>query len=166
MKLSIPEQPGVYALHLKLVHTNHFRVGKLGEFIFPPGDYVYIGSAMGPGGLQARLNRHLSGDGRPHWHIDWIRAVTEVIGYCYLMSESSLECRWSQVLAADPGASIPVPRFGASDCRSKSGKCAAHLILFKSGILAGKLQEILSSSDPLTLNMVRYTRFISDSQTD
>jgi hypothetical protein len=83
MKLSIPEQPGVYALHLKLVHTNHFRVGKLGEFIFPPGDYVYIGSAMGPGGLQARLNRHLSGDGRPHWHIDWIRAVTEVIGYCW-----------------------------------------------------------------------------------
>ena len=164
--MDIPSGFGTYGLHIRLALSRRLQIGKLGEFTFPPGDYVYVGSALGPGGLQARLNRHLRGDGRPHWHIDWLRAVSEVMGCCYQIDQLRLECRWSQVLAADPGACIPVPRFGASDCRSKSGKCAAHLILFKSGILAGKLQEILSSSDPLTLNMVRYTRFISDSQMD
>jgi Uri superfamily endonuclease len=166
MKISIPSQPGVYALHLNLVHTSSISVGKLGQFTFPAGDYVYAGSAMGPGGLQARLSRHLRGDGRQHWHIDWLRTVSDVLGCCFLMTESPLECRWGQALADDPGASIPVPRFGASDCRSKGMYCTAHLILFKSGIPAVKLQEILSSSDPLTLNMVRYTRFTSDSQAD
>ena len=166
MKIQIPSQPGVYALHLNLVHTFSIRVGKLGLFTFPPGDYVYVGSAMGPGGLQARISRHIHDEGQPHWHIDWLRAATDVIGCCFLMTELPLECRWGQALAAEPGAGIPVPRFGASDCRSKGMYCTAHLILFKSGIHAEKLQEILSSSDQLTLNMVRYTRFTSDSQAD
>lgn len=162
----IPPEPGIYSLILNLSTPRIIQIGKLGQFTFPAGDYVYVGSAMGSGGLQARLSRHLRGDGRPHWHIDWLRAVTGDIGYCYLMTESPLECQWGQALAGDPGASIPVPRFGASDCRSNGMHCNAHLIFFKSGIPAEKLQEILSSSDPLTLNMVRYTKFTSDSQAD
>jgi Uri superfamily endonuclease len=162
----IPPEPGTYSLILNLSTPRIIQIGKLGQFTFPAGDYVYVGSAMGPGGLQARLSRHLRGDGRQHWHIDWLRAVTDVLSYCFLMTESPLECRWGQALAGDPGASLPVPRFGASDCRSNGMHCAAHLILFKSGIQAEKLQEILSLSDPLTLNMVRYSRFTSDSQAD
>ena len=114
----IPPEPGIYSLILNLSTPRIIQIGKLGQFTFPPGEYVYIGSAMGPGGLQARLSRHLRGDGRPHWHIDWLRVVTDVLGYCFLMTESLLECRWGQALAGDPGASIPVPRFGASDCLS------------------------------------------------
>lgn len=35
------------------------------------GTYVYVGSACGPGGLAARLSRHLCGRRRRlHWHID------------------------------------------------------------------------------------------------
>lgn len=163
-KVNIRSGLGTYGLHMRLDRSRRLQIGRLGEFTFPPGDYVYVGSALGPGGLQARLNRHLRGDGRPHWHIDWLRAVSDIIGCWYQIDGLRLECSWSQVLAAEPGAGIPLPGFGASDCRSISGKCAAHLFLFDSGMLPERLQETLASNQPSPHSQVTYVGFTSDSQ--
>ena len=47
-------EPGTYALLLKLDKQEKITVGKLCTFDFPAGYYLYVGSALGPGGLQAR----------------------------------------------------------------------------------------------------------------
>lgn len=125
----LPVHPGSYALIVELPQVVDLTVGRLGRFSFPAGMYVYLGSAHGPGGLRARLGRHLRGDGRPRWHVDVLRAVAQVRGYELSVGKSSLvpplECRWSQCLAAVPGSAIIAPGFGAGDCR---WNCAAHLI--------------------------------------
>jgi len=62
--LSVPpiddRRPGTYALVLRLARATTIHVGALGAVDFAPGWYVYVGSALGPGGLAARVNRHLS----------------------------------------------------------------------------------------------------------
>jgi len=130
----LPIAGGVYALHLYLDRSIRLRVGRSGEFTFPTGYYIYLGSARGPGGIRARLGRHLRGGMAQHWHIDMLREVTSVAAYYYEICEKKnhepldLECRWSQNLASLPGSWIPAPGFGASDCRSR---CPAHLVGFK-----------------------------------
>jgi Uri superfamily endonuclease len=131
----IPKATGAYVVCLRLDEPRRLTVGRLGEFTFPSGVYLYSGSALGPGGLRARLGRHLHGEGRAHWHIDTLRAAAPVIAYLYLADpilpvnphDDPLECRWSQALATMPGAGIPVPGFGASDCRAS---CRSHLVRF------------------------------------
>ncbi|MCJ7701215.1 MAG: GIY-YIG nuclease family protein [Anaerolineales bacterium] len=129
----LPVQPGTYALILELVHPRRLLAGRLGEHHLPEGIYVYLGSARGPGGLRARLGHHFSGRGRLHWHIDYLRSMAQVRGWAYFVTAAGLhppvptECEWSLFLAGLPGAIIPVPKFGASDCRAG---CPAHLVHF------------------------------------
>lgn len=130
----LPVRPGTYALILRLREEAEIDVGRLGKFVFPAGFYVYVGSARGPGGIRARLGRHLRGVARPHWHIDHLRSAAQVYGFGYqvdnLETHSTAlppECGWSQALAALPDAGILAPGFGASDCRMG---CQAHLIHF------------------------------------
>lgn len=129
----IPRAPGSYALHLRLTASQTLTVGALGRIRFPAGDYVYLGSAHGPGGLRARLGRHLRGEGALRWHVDYLRRAAAVIGYGYALVDADdpdplpRECAWSQSLASLPEARIIAPGFGASDCRSG---CAAHLVYF------------------------------------
>lgn len=126
----IPADPGVYVLHLRLSQDRRLAIGRLGVFDFPAGEYLYVGSARGPGGLRARLGRHLEGNRALHWHIDYLRAAAEVCGFAYSVlaipgSQPALECRWAQRLAGLPGFRPPVPGFGAGDCRNG---CRAHLV--------------------------------------
>lgn len=129
---TISQQPGSYVLWLHLPQPQNLTIGKLGTFTFPRGDYVYLGSARGPGGLRARLGRHLRGDGKIRWHIDYLRAAAKVRGFGYqVAAEASdhlpVECAWSQKLAPTSDARIVAPGFGSSDCQSG---CTAHLIHF------------------------------------
>lgn len=129
--LLIPPLPGSYILHLRLEESARFTAGKLGAVRLPAGDYFYCGSAQGPGGLRARLERHLCGStrsgtpARPHWHIDALRALAQPVGFCYQTGQPRLECEWSQALARLPGAFLPAPGFGSSDCRRG---CRSHLV--------------------------------------
>lgn len=158
LRQPLPRFPGTYALFLHLPASRQLRVGALGELFFRAGDYVYLGSACGPGGLRARLGRHLRGDGTCRWHVDYLRKITEASGYCYLITgqevqklsrrcqgpgHEKLECRWSQALAALPGASIPIPGFGASDCHVG---CRAHLVAFSDGVDSQRIRSILARS--------------------
>lgn len=126
-----PAFTGSYALRLVLTQEARIAVGKLGTLTFPAGDYVYLGSAMGPGGLRARLSHHLRAACKPHWHIDWLRQYAPLPEIWYSTYPESLECAWSQALIKLPGSSIPAPGFGASDCQHG---CAAHLVSFHAGI--------------------------------
>jgi Uri superfamily endonuclease len=156
--LKLPNVPGVYILCLRLNRSQELIIGRLGQFFFFAGDYAYIGSACGPGGVRARLRRHLLGSNHPHWHIDALREVAEVAGVCFAihrMEKTSnrtrsrdtakiknkpLECQWCQTLAKLPGTTIPVIGFGASDCHSG---CRSHLISFPDGLSPLHISEIL-----------------------
>ncbi len=137
---TIPALPGAYALQLTLPRAKELKVGRLGEVHLPAGEYIYMGSACGSGGLRARLGRHLApAPPNCHWHIDYLHSIAQASAYCYLLypgnqasvGEASIspavECLWSQALAALPGASVPVHGFGTSDCRRG---CRAHLVAF------------------------------------
>jgi Uri superfamily endonuclease len=116
-------EKGTYILVLHLVREEEIAVGRLGCFVFPAGFYLYVGSALGPGGLAGRLARHRRLDKRMRWHIDYLRARAAWVGAYYAAGQERRECSWARALCGLPGASLPAPRFGASDCR-----CPAHLI--------------------------------------
>jgi Uri superfamily endonuclease len=143
----LPVQPGTYALILRLPEPQTIAIGRLGRFEFGPGLYFYLGSARGPGGVRARLGRHLRRGERLHWHIDYLVGTAQVPAYAYCLSEGgsvlldSTECEWSQRLAALPGTVVPVPKFGASDCTSG---CPAHLVHFPASEKPQDILEILS----------------------
>jgi Uri superfamily endonuclease len=101
------------------------RIGKLGDMQLQTGIYVYIGSAHGPGGLSARLGHHLKPTGKPHWHIDYLRAHANPEGAWYCYDSRPWEHVWAECIGMLPGASIPLARFGASDCG-----CKSHLYFF------------------------------------
>ena len=115
-------EPGIYCL---VLHTAGavVRVGARGDVAFPAGWYVYVGSALGPGGL-ARVARHIRcyhGDGthRPRWHIDYLLTDRRFVLEYSISAETTdqLECTLAHTLGGDG-----VPGFGCSDCR-----CATHL---------------------------------------
>jgi Uri superfamily endonuclease len=140
----LPATHGTYALHIVLTRPQLLIIGRLGRQRFPDGHYFYVGSARGPGGLRSRTGRHVRGDGQPHWHIDYLRAFAEVRAVLYTVTDTLLECAWSQALAQLPQAFIPVAHFGASDCRSG---CAAHLIGFPQRIDS---KHVLRALAPVT----------------
>jgi Uri superfamily endonuclease len=44
------------------------------------GRYLYCGSAKGPGGIRARLARHMRIEKSIRWHVDRLTKVSAVIG--------------------------------------------------------------------------------------
>lgn len=139
----LPVESGTYALVLRLAAPTTLRV--MGRpFDLLPGRYVYVGSARGPGGVRARLGRHVSGGSSPHWHVDVLRAVSDVESWAYSLDAAVTECRLAQALAALPCASIPIPRFGARDCRAH---CPAHLVVIPTDVDLIRLWATLLPSD-------------------
>lgn len=141
---NLPTSRGTYALLLHLPREKKLRVGRFGTFRFPQGDYVYVGSAFGPGGLRARLARHLRQNKVAHWHIDSLRAHADVRAITFTTAPYGLECVWSQRLSSWRGTRIPVAKFGARDCVEN---CPAHLIAFPRGISARTLRKLLEHTD-------------------
>ena len=54
----IEPKPGTYALILSCASNARIQVGRLGTMQLQCGYYVYLGSALGPGGLRARIAHH------------------------------------------------------------------------------------------------------------
>ena len=134
-----PHHPGTYALLMHLAHPQTLKIGHLGEHVFPAATYVYAGSACGPGGLAARIERHLRLNKPLHWHVDYLRPYVSVSCVFYSTAAQRLECVWSQNLLQFPGAFVPLTHFGASDC---STGCPAHLI----GLPARMMPEQIASA--------------------
>ncbi|MEA3312481.1 MAG: GIY-YIG nuclease family protein [candidate division WOR-3 bacterium] len=117
---------GTYVLCMRLDEQREIAIGKLGTFLFPAGYYLYVGSALGPGGLEARLARHRRRKKRPRWHIDYLLQHARLLEVWSMASEERLECSLAREIREMLGAQIVAPGFGSSDCR-----CPSHLVYFE-----------------------------------
>jgi Uri superfamily endonuclease len=99
------------------------RIGALGPVPFPAGWHIYIGSALGSGGL-ARLFRHIAlsrtKDRIPKWHVDYLSTNSSfTLRYTvHAVTGERFECGLARALG-EPG----IPGFGCSDCT-----CPSHLL--------------------------------------
>lgn len=112
---ALPGNKGAYIVWLKPEKLTQIEVGKLGTMALQPGYYAYVGSAMGPGGVRARLQHHLRIAARPRWHIDYLRAACQVCRLWYVVTDAKVERQWAAALASLPGATVALSGFGASD---------------------------------------------------
>jgi Uri superfamily endonuclease len=100
---------GIYCLVFKNPACT-LTIGALGLVAFEAGWHIYVGSALGSGGL-VRLERHIAlsrnRDRCPKWHVDYL-------------SLSPFFSLRSAVFALTDMENIP--GFGASDCN-----CRSHL---------------------------------------
>jgi Uri superfamily endonuclease len=120
-----PAEPGSYVVIAYLAAPTRITVGKLGRFDFEAGYYAYAGSALGSGGLAARLAHHHQQHKKLQWHIDYLLEYAGIIEIWWAVDPKRKECNWASALRSVPGAKVPVPNFGASDCR-----CLSHLVYF------------------------------------
>ena len=106
-----------YQLIIKLSQESRIKVGRLGEFHFPAGWYIYTGSARR--NVSARIKRHSSKVKKLRWHIDYLLAspYSEIVE---IKKSLIPECELNQ---GTPGIVI-IKGFGASDCKNK---CKSHL---------------------------------------
>jgi len=108
-------------------------IGSLKALHFPHGYYAYVGSAMG--GFKSRLNRHLQGNRKPHWHIDYLLNKASITGIILCETNDRVECTIAQALN-DQFDSIT--GFGASDCQ-----CRSHLF-FSTDEMKASIMSILN----------------------
>lgn len=148
---SLPHAPGTYLLLLRVDSPCMVNVGRLGTATLGLGWVLYVGSAFGPGGLAARLRHHLRPAARPHWHIDYVRAVLPLYEIWVCASPQRLEHRFADLMHNARGCSIPLPRCGASDCR-----CAAHLFHFA----ARPAPQLLVAESPAVMQVFTCTATI------
>lgn len=113
---------GVYCLVFQTTGCP-IQVGALGKLTFPQGWYIYVGSALGSGGLQRPIRHILLSrlrDKQPKWHVDYLlTSACFSLEYVVLaITANRLECRIAREL--DRAA---IPKFGCSDC-----SCTSHLL--------------------------------------
>lgn len=125
-----PKISGTYLLLMNLSYPKKIKVGALGELIFKPGRYIYVGSAL-KGRLYHRLLRHVkpAAQKKVHWHIDYFLQCSPsvlIIEKLFIFpSTDRYECDFAQILQNYADCSIP--KFGSSDC-----SCNSHLFYFNS----------------------------------
>jgi histidyl-tRNA synthetase len=122
----LPAQPGAYVLEFDVKEPVDLSIGRLGAATVGPGRFRYYGSARGPGGLRARVLRHLEPEGRSdHWHVDVLTRTVPVARIWI-----ALDSRECELVARDRDSGdwdVAVQGFGSSDCR----RCRAHLLVFR-----------------------------------
>ncbi len=117
----MPKSPGAYILIVDLDRPLRMESPSMKGAVLEPGTYAYCGSAHGPGGIGARVRRHLRRDKKPHWHIDRLTGAGKITQVHAVPGAS--ECALLERILCLPGTGVPVPGFGSTDCRS----CPAHL---------------------------------------
>jgi len=135
---------GGYILFALLHSKRSIRVGKLGTILFPPGSYAYLGSALA--GFKLRISRHLSGNKKPRWHIDYLLAHADVAAVILCETRRRLECLLARSLA---GEIHFIPGFGSSDCRCHShlfGPCNTESL---NDAISRAIAEVVWPTEPL-----------------
>ena len=117
----LPPLPGAYALLIGSVGTVTVPIGGKTARL-PPGAYLYCGSAKGPGGIRARVGRHLKARKALRWHVDRLTAAGGIRGV--IVAPDGDECDLFNRFRAIAGCTVPVAGFGSSDCC----RCPAHLL--------------------------------------
>ncbi|PIP37817.1 MAG: hypothetical protein COX19_15665 [Desulfobacterales bacterium CG23_combo_of_CG06-09_8_20_14_all_51_8] len=117
----LKSDPGTYALILQSYSEARIQIGQRHQMDLKLGYYIYVGSALGPGGLKARLSRHFRKSKPHHWHIDYLREFVNPMEVWYSFSPERFEHRWAQALFEMNGLHH-IQGFGSTDC-----KCFSHL---------------------------------------
>ncbi|CAG1771225.1 hypothetical protein BAC3_01637 [uncultured bacterium] len=141
----LPAEKGSYLLLMKLSEVQSLQIPHLKDYVFTEGYYIYIGSALGPGGIRARVGRHIRKEKKIHWHIDHLTTVADLYSTVLILSPSRLETLLTGFLMKTD--LTPVPGFGCGDSEDYS-----HL--FYSGkkknfdLAVGSLTNYLQSTFP------------------
>jgi len=110
--------PITYQLLIDVSQPLTCVVGRLGEFAFPAGRYVYTGSARRA--FEARVARHCTRGGKTlRWHIDYLLEAPGV-NVVEVIRSRRAECALNKAV----DGSVLTAGFGASDCRAG---CGSHL---------------------------------------
>jgi len=129
---------GNYILLIAVDHAIRIRIGRLGVMEFAPGCYAYVGSAMC--GIESRVRRHLRGEKKLFWHIDYLLERARIVEIFQAESSVNMECRIAVMLSRRLET---VPRFGCSDC-----KCTSHLLYdADQDRLRSAIEEVLAGAD-------------------
>lgn len=115
MSTRLPDCQGTYVLLLEACRWTRLTIGKFGQLPLQPGCYLYVGSAHGPGGIRARVGRHLKSGKSLRWHIDYLREWSRPIVIWYTCDSRPLEPIWVDALSEVNGITVPMTGFGASD---------------------------------------------------
>lgn len=113
--------PGTYLMILRADSERSARIGRWGRVRIVPGYYLYVGSALGPGGVGARVSRHFRRRKPSHWHIDYLRPLLRPLDAWCSFGNERLEHRWAESLSGS-GSVSSIEGFGCSDCG-----CHSHL---------------------------------------
>jgi len=124
---TLPPDPGAYALVVDLAAAVTVALPGRAVMVLPAGRYVYCGSARGPGGIRARVGRHMRRGKAVRWHIDRLTEAGTVPGVWVFPGGD--ECALVAALAGWP---VPLPGFGSSDCPA----CPSHLLAWPPGAAA------------------------------
>ena len=133
-----PREAGAYALLISLPSALRVKAGAKTASL-TPGLYLYCGSARGPGGLAARIARHMRREKRAHWHVDQLTREGEVLGA--FVFPGGDECAINAALEA---LTTPFEGFGSSDCR----RCRSHLRYWAKGMQLPRAFEAAFRSWP------------------
>lgn len=119
---------GTYLLFLFIQQDINLTIGALGCKLFQQGNYIYVGSAFGPGGLEKRITRHLKQEKKIFWHIDYLLNdnFVKILAYGKILSDYKIECNVvDQIRGTFQEKSLIIKNFGSSDCN-----CKSHLLYF------------------------------------
>jgi len=116
------DDSGIYLFMIKNESLRSIVIGSLGEILFEPGFYIYVGSAKTA--LSKRIERHRRNGKSKHWHIDYLREQCSVAGVWPIRTVTVGECNLAEKVKGI--ADRAVRGFGCSDCR-----CDSHLFYFK-----------------------------------
>lgn len=151
--MDIPGTSGNYVIVAALGEAFTFELKSLGQFHLPAGIYLYCGSAHGPGGLKARIGRHLKRNTCKFWHFDHLKDHVRILQVWWDVDRENRECEILQALLKVEGAQIPIKGFGSSDCRRG---CPAHLIWLPPG------SDLRSVSAKLRKSWAAFTQWDAD----
>jgi Uri superfamily endonuclease len=115
-----PSLPGAYAMAIELSDEVAVTFSDCLRIALPAGRYLYCGSAKGPGGLKARLSRHMRRGKSVRWHVDQLTEQGLVIGSWIFPGGD--ECRFVQMCSHLP---MPIAGFGSSDSRPAAVICCS-----------------------------------------
>lgn len=117
-------KPGSYLVYINIPNEFLGTIGALGSIILPPGDYIYLGSARGPGGITKRVARHCRAEIKTFWHVEHLTKAEQIkgTGVC----ENISECTLTSIFLTWPEFQVAIPRFGSTDCK----QCKGHLLVF------------------------------------
>ncbi|MBD3228643.1 MAG: DUF123 domain-containing protein [Candidatus Lokiarchaeota archaeon] len=149
---------GVYILIIKKSESSYIKVGSFGDFEFPKGYYLYVGSALGRStSIENRLGRHFRNNKKIHWHIDYLinEKNTEITKAFYAKTTKKLECDLFQALNKSSNYfNILIKDFGSSDCKEH---CGSHL-LYANNVQNLDLQSYLQKGFlSINLKMQQYS---------